>query len=444
MIEDILFDLGGHIGSGLDEMLSNRDIPINFSAEDIQREINEAERMLSKFYSDPNKYSKSIARFEEKIANLRAKKDAVASGGGGGRPPRGDNFALPIDNYEKERADIKRYFSANAVKSILKTPEDELYAAMGVRLLNSMGKKLDNYESESSSEERLRRLTRFGQNQEGSGGDERPPRPPFYNNDYESRLRARKESLEKEIGIKIDVDTYANSAPLALFESDDVINAFRDAARKIPVSSTYLGAIVFRDLPEGIAGGYLRDDNIVYLLPNTSRNFLVNGGLHHEYAHAKLAEFGDPREVISAVPMEFRDAISESYEEVAAHMLASRFVSKDQYSQMVKDKYKLHSEKDAEDYILSCLTEDFEVGSVSYRRIDKIAEAIAVFNFVDKDISRGLLKTLQRGRVKLGDYEMQAITDLASVYSSINIGDNRGYESGMIQSARMLTKGWRI
>ncbi len=82
--------------------------------------------------------------------------------GGDGRPPRGDNFGLPIDNYEKERADIKLYFAANAVKSVLKTPEDELYAAIGVRFLNSMGKKLDNYEIGLPQDYRLQILKRIG------------------------------------------------------------------------------------------------------------------------------------------------------------------------------------------------------------------------------------------------------------------------------------------
>ncbi|MCG2717839.1 MAG: hypothetical protein L6408_03260 [Nanoarchaeota archaeon] len=112
---------------------------------------------------DPDKYKNKELTEKQKDLFEELMGDTDSSGGGGGKPPRrGGDSGLPIDNYEKEKADIKRYFSADIVKSVLKSKDDELYAAMGVRFLNSMNKKLDNYEIHILTDYRLELLKRAG------------------------------------------------------------------------------------------------------------------------------------------------------------------------------------------------------------------------------------------------------------------------------------------
>src|SRR3989344_460701 len=166
MIDDIINDsfLGDFVhNTSLDAVLIGRDIPVSLSADDVQREIKKAERMLAKFYSDPQKYSKSIARFEEKVTSLRAKKDALSSGGGAGRPPR-QPTGMPIrDEYQKEKAELVRYFSKDAVSAVLKTPQDEMYAVIAVRTLGEMGIKLADYETGLPQDYKLEVLRRSGE-----------------------------------------------------------------------------------------------------------------------------------------------------------------------------------------------------------------------------------------------------------------------------------------
>jgi len=100
-----------------------------------------------------------VEQSQEILSSTEELHPTVAAGGGDGKPPRRRDSGLP---YDKEKADLVRYFSKDVVSSVLKTPEDELYAAMGVRLLNSMGKRLDNYEIGLPGDYRLEILKRLG------------------------------------------------------------------------------------------------------------------------------------------------------------------------------------------------------------------------------------------------------------------------------------------
>ncbi|MFA6424690.1 MAG: hypothetical protein WCW64_00725 [Phycisphaerae bacterium] len=104
---------------------------------------------------DPSRFSSVPSKSNDEAF------DDLAGDGGAGRPPQG-GAGFPMDDYEKEKADIRRYFSRGAISFALKTQQDELHAAMGVRLLNSLGKLLDNYEIHIPADYRLELLKRAG------------------------------------------------------------------------------------------------------------------------------------------------------------------------------------------------------------------------------------------------------------------------------------------
>ncbi|MFH1849971.1 MAG: hypothetical protein ABH879_07375 [archaeon] len=86
----------------------------------------------------------------------------------------------------------------------------------------------------------------MGRSRTSGGGSGRPPRQPDDQLNYQSQLRQRKEALERDIGIPIDVDTYGNGS-LTLFEHDAAIDSFRKATSQLQVDPRYMKGFVVVD-----------------------------------------------------------------------------------------------------------------------------------------------------------------------------------------------------
>lgn len=161
-------------GTGLVGILINEplDEPLNVGSiiRSLRGDIERTKKRLEIAKQDPERYSKSIKAYEERIADKEQRiKELTGEAGvvvGGSRRPTRDNFDLNSDKYEKEKADIRRYFSADVIGSVLKNPEDMWYVAKGLRFLNSLGRQLDNYEIGIPADYRLGLLRRLGRNLE--------------------------------------------------------------------------------------------------------------------------------------------------------------------------------------------------------------------------------------------------------------------------------------
>src|SRR3989338_7735371 len=94
------------------------------------------------------------------------KQEAVELGGAGGEPPRrpfGGSVGYSPSDYTKEIANVRAYFPKKVRREVLKTPQDEMYAAMGVRVLAEMGIKLADYETGLPQDYKLEVLRRSGE-----------------------------------------------------------------------------------------------------------------------------------------------------------------------------------------------------------------------------------------------------------------------------------------
>lgn|SRR3989338_1308763 len=152
--------------NGIDAILANTPVDgleITSEIMSLYGDIGRLEQNLSMANQNPRKYAPIIARYNLQIADKRRRLAELASpASGDGKPPRQPSGFSTRDDYQKEKSDLVKYFSKDAVSSVLKTEQDMTYAAMGVRLLNSMGKLLDNYEINVPADYRLELLKRSG------------------------------------------------------------------------------------------------------------------------------------------------------------------------------------------------------------------------------------------------------------------------------------------
>lgn len=119
---------------------------------------------------DPEKYKdKKLTPEEEALVrelmgdHWKIPDTSDASGGGGGRPPdKGENYNSFSDQYEKEKTELRRYFTEKVVSSVLKSAEDLNYAASAVRTLIELGIKLEAYEKGLPKDYKLEVLRRSG------------------------------------------------------------------------------------------------------------------------------------------------------------------------------------------------------------------------------------------------------------------------------------------
>jgi hypothetical protein len=83
--------------------------------------------------------------------------------GGDERPPRQPSGIPVRDDYQKEKAEIKKYFSTSDIKSALKDQQAMQHAAIAVRTLVERGIKLEDYEPGLPQDYKLEVLRRSGQ-----------------------------------------------------------------------------------------------------------------------------------------------------------------------------------------------------------------------------------------------------------------------------------------
>jgi hypothetical protein len=142
---------------------------------------------------DPEKYAPIIRRYQTEIENNLNKIIELESGaGGGGRPPRQPSGIPARDDYQKEKADITKYFSKDAVSSVLRTEQDMTYAAIAVRTLAEMGIKLADYEPGLPQDYKLEVLRRSGQFEEVFKGDDK----------FARYMHAQGQSMYRAVSIK--------------------------------------------------------------------------------------------------------------------------------------------------------------------------------------------------------------------------------------------------
>ncbi|MFH1849972.1 MAG: hypothetical protein ABH879_07380 [archaeon] len=109
----------------------------------------------------------------------------------------------------------------------------------------------------------------------------------------------------------------------------------------------------------------------IFVRSDVDPNLLSRGGLEHELAHARLAGFCDPQTFLTSVPVQYRDAISESYEDVAADILAYQSCQdKTQYVRILKDRYSIHSMEDARSFIEESLVSNKIINDGRVRRYE--------------------------------------------------------------------------
>jgi hypothetical protein len=124
-------------------------------------EIERTEARLQRFMANPEIGYDVINATRSRIEYMKQEATELAGGEPPRRPPGGSVGYSPSD-YTKEIANVRAYFAKAVRREVLKTKQDEMHAAFGLRLLNSMGKKLDNYEIHVPADYRLELLKRAG------------------------------------------------------------------------------------------------------------------------------------------------------------------------------------------------------------------------------------------------------------------------------------------
>lgn len=144
---------------------SNEPLEINSKIAALRRDVERYRKKIAICQGNAS-LEAAIPGYESKIAEkevkIRELESSVAAGDEGGKPPRGGGIFGDGADYSKEKDDLKRYFHVNHLSKAFVRNEDLGHAAIAVRLLNFMGKKLDNYEVHIPADYRLQLLKRVG------------------------------------------------------------------------------------------------------------------------------------------------------------------------------------------------------------------------------------------------------------------------------------------
>ena len=268
----------------------------------------------------------------------------------------------------------------------------------------------------------------------------RPSKKPVQNQEKLAKLRQIKKLLEKKTGLTIDVDTFANGTPLHLLGSPKIINAILNSVKSIQVSKNYLKGIVFKTLPEGIAAQYNEKLKKIEINSDVNLSFFVNSGLHHEFAHAWIAEhIGISKDILQLYTVKQAHVLTEAFEEVAVDMLAySVVVNKAAYAQEVRKKYRIESRSDAKEFVEDCLSKD----NNGYRRIDIIAAALSVFSVIDRKLYKILKSTIDEALMHKST--RSTIAKLEFIFKSIDLNNKNSCLSNSFVAAQAISNEWDL
>ena len=151
-------------GGDLDGILSIKPLEEPLSSKEkiaaIRRDIDRIEGKKAQAYKSGR--LPMVLIYEGHLSAKQRELAETLDGDPGEPPHRHDDFLFGAPGYRKEIQDIERYFSISDRLAVLKTQQDLVHAALGVRLLNMTGKVLDNYEVGIPADYRLELLKRAG------------------------------------------------------------------------------------------------------------------------------------------------------------------------------------------------------------------------------------------------------------------------------------------